>query len=293
MTASKFLKRMLTQPVQKRQLLKESHCSTYGISSDPLMQFTLVFAALIHDVDHTGLRNSDLVQLRSPAAVIYKNRSIAEQNSLDVAWKVLMDDDFTELRDCIYTSKEELRRFRQLLVNAILATDFDDEDAQESRNTRWNKAFETESEDQDRRGNNSKTRSDMRATILYEHIMQAADISHTIQHWQTFNKFNERLFSERFTAFMNGDEPCDPSATWYEEVLAHFDDTVIPLAEKLRSCGVFGSTGEEFMRWAQQNRSEWSAKGRAVVRHMRENVAQQFQRMNVKEQKRRRRASMI
>lgn len=222
------------------------------------------------------------------------DKSIAEQNSLDVAWRVLQDEDFAQLRECIYTNKEELKRFRQLLVNAIMATDFDDDEAQKGRHGRWEKAFEEkESDDLDRRGSShqSKIRNDMRATILYEHIMQAADISHMIQHWQTFSKFHERAFSERFTAFMNGEETADPSLTWYEDQLAFFDQTVIPLAEKLNSCEVFGSTGAEFVRWAKQNRNEWATKGKSIIRHMRENVARQYEKIHAKE--RRRRGSII
>lgn len=292
MTTSKLLKRMLTNHAKQRRQTensRDSHNLTYGISSDPLMQFTLVFAALIHDVDHTGLQNSELVQMRSPVAVIYKNKSIAEQNSLDVAWKVLMDEDFSQLRECIYSTKDELRRFRQLLVNAILATDLADTDAQERRNARWELAFQKEADDLDRRGSNhaSKMRNDMKATILYEYTMQAADIAHCIQHFQTFNKFHEREFTERYTAFMIGDSAYDPSTTWYEDELAFFDNTVIPLADKLRVCGVFGSTGNEFMRWAEQNRSEWASKGRAMVRHMRENVAVQYEKMDARQRRRR------
>lgn len=77
MAASKLLKRMMKHQVTQKHGSKNmrlSHTNTYGISSDPLMQFTLIFAALIHDVDHTGLRNSDLVRMRSPAAVIYKSK---------------------------------------------------------------------------------------------------------------------------------------------------------------------------------------------------------------------------
>ena len=37
-----------------------------------------------------------------------------------VAWSLLMEDRFAELRSCIYTTEEELKRFRQLLVNAYV-----------------------------------------------------------------------------------------------------------------------------------------------------------------------------
>ena len=107
------------------------------------MHFSVVFAALIHDVDHPGLSNQELVDLRTPTSVIYKGKSISEQNSLEVAWRVLMDQDFDKLRSCIYTNKQELTRFRQLLVNAVMATDLLDEDLYQTRTARWEAAFGT------------------------------------------------------------------------------------------------------------------------------------------------------
>jgi hypothetical protein len=47
----------------------------------------------------------------------YNSKSIAEQNSVDVAWDLLMRDEFCELRRCLFTTKAELMRFRQLIVN--------------------------------------------------------------------------------------------------------------------------------------------------------------------------------
>ena len=94
------------------QVAKNVHNSTYGISSDPLMQFSIVFAALIHDADHTGLPNGALVKMKTAAAQLYKGRSVAEQNSVDVAWKMLASENFANLRACIYSNVDELRRFR-------------------------------------------------------------------------------------------------------------------------------------------------------------------------------------
>lgn len=58
------------------------HDHTYGITSDPLTQFSLVLAALVHDVDHTGIPNSQLVKEGAALAARYKEKSVAEQNSL-------------------------------------------------------------------------------------------------------------------------------------------------------------------------------------------------------------------
>ena len=47
----------------------------------------------------------------------YRNKSVAEQNSLDVAWDLLMDDAYADLCACIFTNETELQHFRQIVVN--------------------------------------------------------------------------------------------------------------------------------------------------------------------------------
>ena len=71
----------------------------------------------------------------------YQSRSVAEQNSFDMSWELLMQERFTELRSTICRDNKELRRFRQLLINSVMATDLGDKQIKELRNARWEKAF--------------------------------------------------------------------------------------------------------------------------------------------------------
>ena len=96
---------------------KAAHDHTFGISADPLTRFACAFAALIHDVDHTGVSNAQLVKDQAPIAKKYKERSVAEQNSLDLSWNILMEDDYKELRSYLFRTQSDLIRFRQLVVN--------------------------------------------------------------------------------------------------------------------------------------------------------------------------------
>ena len=43
---------------EQRELARKLHDATFGLTSDPLAQFAIVFAALIHDVDHLGMIES-------------------------------------------------------------------------------------------------------------------------------------------------------------------------------------------------------------------------------------------
>ena len=42
----------------------------------------------------------------------------------------------------------------------------------------------------------------------------------------------------------------------------------IPLAKKLKDCGVFGKSSDEYLNYAVQNRREWELRGQEVVAEM-------------------------
>jgi 3'5'-cyclic nucleotide phosphodiesterase len=172
----------------KNMAMSDMHDHTYGITSDPLTQFACAFSALIHDVDHTGLPNAQLVKTGNELALLYGNKSVAEQNSVDLAWDLLMEPAYDDLRRCIYSTQEELDRFRQLVVNSVMATDIVDKELGAARKKRWEKAFapkncEMESAP-DAGESSSRDAINRKATIVIEHLIQASDVAHTMQHWQ-------------------------------------------------------------------------------------------------------------
>ena len=100
------------------------HDHTYGITSDPLTQFACAFSAIIHDAGHPGVANARLIEENPALGELYRYRSVAEQNSVDLTWKLLMQDRFAALRFEIYgDSLDEQKRFRALVVNSVMATD--------------------------------------------------------------------------------------------------------------------------------------------------------------------------
>jgi hypothetical protein len=93
-----------------------------------------------------------------------------------------------------------------------------------------------------------------------------------MQHWHIYRKWNERFFMECYNAYINGRAENDPSASWYQGELGFFDFYIIPLAKKLKDCGVFGVSSDEYLNYAVRNRQEWEQKGREVVDEMIEMV---------------------
>eukprot|EP00980_Cylindrotheca_fusiformis_P000042 scaffold14_cov130-Cylindrotheca_fusiformis.AAC.12 len=242
---------------------------SYGITSDPLTQFSVVFSAIIHDVDHPGVPNSQLVKENTRSAQTYKNKSVAEQNSVELAWDMLMQDEYEDLRACIYQTKEDLHRFRQLVVNTVMATDIVDKELQTLRKARWETAFSENSALRDLVGGPGESETDQenrKATIVIEHLIQASDVAHTMQHWHIYKSWNEKFFMECYGAYKAGRANADPSMNWYKGEIGFFDFYVIPLAKKLASCGVFGVSSDEYLNYAKANREEWVRKGESLVK---------------------------
>lgn len=258
-----------------KELLSTLHDHTYGITSDPLTQFACVFSALIHDVDHAGIPNSQLVNENSELASRYNCKSVAEQNSIDLAWELLMKEEYSDLRCTICGTNAEFARFRQLVVNAVMATDIMDKDLKKIRNIRWSKAFDDKPADTKECNLSRQEMLDQvnrKATIVIEHIIQASDVSHTMQHWHIYRKWNELFYFECYEAFANGRSVCDPTDTWYQGELDFYDYYVIPLAKKLKECGVFGVSSTEYLQYAMSNRSEWHSRGKEIVFEMKERI---------------------
>ena len=75
MSVTKLLSRIVAPDIEDAGQ-KSLHDHTYGITSDPLTRFAVVLAALIHDVDHQGVSNMQLVKEKLPVAKLYKNKSV-------------------------------------------------------------------------------------------------------------------------------------------------------------------------------------------------------------------------
>merc|ERR1711865_589309 len=101
-----------------------------------------------------------------------------------------------------------------------------------------------------------------------EHVIQASDIAHCMQHWRVYCKWNRYLFEEMYSAYKEGWSKKNPVDGWYKGELWFFDNYIIPLAKKLKECGVFGVSCDEFLECAIDNRLEWQEKGHSIVSDM-------------------------
>ncbi|GAU97643.1 hypothetical protein RvY_08905-2 [Ramazzottius varieornatus] len=92
-----------------------------GCNLTPLELMALYTAAAMHDYDHPGRTNAFLVATGSPQAILYNDRSVLENHHSAEAWKLFHSKpEFNWLRNL---EPAEFKRFRYLVIEAVLATD--------------------------------------------------------------------------------------------------------------------------------------------------------------------------
>ncbi|XP_023681702.1 cGMP-inhibited 3',5'-cyclic phosphodiesterase 3A-like isoform X1 [Paramormyrops kingsleyae] len=104
---------------------------TYAASEDgygclsgliPALELMALYvAAAMHDYDHPGRTNAFLVATGASQAVLYNDRSVLENHHAASAWSLFMSH--PEYNFLVNLDHVEFKRFRFLVIEAILATD--------------------------------------------------------------------------------------------------------------------------------------------------------------------------
>ena len=121
--------------------LSKSKPRMFGLRTDSLMHFLMIFVGLIHDVEHQGIPNRQLAMEDDELAIIYNDQSIAENRSLTIAFRELLQKDYENLRQAIFVNSEEYRRFRKVATQLVLQTDIASPERTQIRKSRWKEAF--------------------------------------------------------------------------------------------------------------------------------------------------------
>ncbi|CAG7834872.1 unnamed protein product [Allacma fusca] len=101
--------------------VEESSYGIMGANFPPLELMAMYTAAAMHDYDHPGRTNAFLVTTHAPQAILYNDRSVLENHHAAAAWSLLLSSDNCNFLK--YLDKAEFKRFRYLVIEAILATD--------------------------------------------------------------------------------------------------------------------------------------------------------------------------
>ena len=235
----------------------------------PISRLACLLAAIVHGVEHTGVPNAVAVGENEASSYRFNGRSLSQQLSFERCWNLLQEARFKILRAAIFRTPEEESRFREELLFCVIATDLVDEESNETRRQRWEKAFigvpTTEEAIEDL--------NDRKALLLMEYIVQASSVVHAMQHWEVYSKWSSRHFVELYNAYADGRTSENPQNWWYETELHFFEEHVIPLTNRLSESGAFTKVFlEPYQSYAKENCREWECNGENLVVKMTDQV---------------------
>nr|XP_057921217.1 dual specificity calcium/calmodulin-dependent 3',5'-cyclic nucleotide phosphodiesterase 1A isoform X2 [Doryrhamphus excisus] len=141
--------------------------------------FAMIFAAAVHDYEHTGTTNNFHIQTRSDTAILYNDRSVLESHHVSAAYRLLQDDD--EMNILYNLSKDDWRELRALVVEMVLATDM----SCHFQQVKAMKNFLQQPESIDK----------PKALSL---LLHTADISHPAKSWDLHHRWTTSLLEEFF-----------------------------------------------------------------------------------------------
>ncbi|KAB7495468.1 Calcium/calmodulin-dependent 3',5'-cyclic nucleotide phosphodiesterase 1C, partial [Armadillidium nasatum] len=141
--------------------------------------FATLFAALVHDLEHTGTTNNFHVMSGTDTALLYNDRAVLENHHISAAFRLLKGDETNIL---VNLSREEYREFRSLVIDMVLATDM-------SSHFQQIKAMKT------LLSLPEPTLDKSKALSLTLHC---CDISHPSKEWRTHEKWTMNLLEEFF-----------------------------------------------------------------------------------------------
>ncbi|XP_062376902.1 dual specificity calcium/calmodulin-dependent 3',5'-cyclic nucleotide phosphodiesterase 1A isoform X3 [Sardina pilchardus] len=141
--------------------------------------FALIFAAAVHDYEHTGTTNNFHIQTRSDMAIFYNDRAVQENHHVSAAYRLLQDDD--EMNILYNLSKDDWRELRALVVEMVLATDM----SCHFQQIKAMKNFLQQPEAIDK----------PKALSL---LLHTADISHPAKNWDLHHRWTTSLLEEFF-----------------------------------------------------------------------------------------------
>jgi len=141
--------------------------------------FAMLFAAAIHDFEHTGTTNNFHTQTRSNLAILYNDRSVLENHHVAASFKMLQDNKGSNI--VAELTRDQFEEFRTLVVDIVLATDMSQHFQQMSQ---INDAL-----------NNPKELDKVKVMALIVHL---ADISHAAKSWDLHERWSYALTEEYF-----------------------------------------------------------------------------------------------
>jgi hypothetical protein len=234
---------------------------------DSSIYFVLVFAALVHDVGHTGKPNKVLEETQH---ILYKKYKLScqEKNSIDIALNLLSYRKYQNFRKMVYyiINKD---RFEKILRWAILSTDvmcpIRNGEVIDRYNAIYGSGESSEYRHHSKAKNDSDLDSDPTQRIAIEHAIQITDVAHLTQSWETFVKWNYRLYKECMNSYENNLLAEDPSVRWSVNQVSFLKNYGVSLASRVNH--IFGDSIRDLnlAQNVESNLQQWETEGNRIT----------------------------
>lgn len=226
------------------------------ISADALEFFSLLFAALVHDVGHPGLNNVWHVKINHPIAVRYNDKAVLENMHASIAFSIAFDDEANIFKTL---DREKYEKIRKMVIMLVLATDMTQHFSklgklktrvQQAQNEKTPFPEVGKAEDKE---------------LIMENVLHACDISNPARRTRIYLIWTDKVLKE---FFLQGDlekarglavsQFMDKQTTNIAKMQLGFINFVVtPLFQGLRD--VFSAANEP-VAWLGINRDFWTAR---------------------------------
>ncbi|XP_069568197.1 dual specificity calcium/calmodulin-dependent 3',5'-cyclic nucleotide phosphodiesterase 1A-like isoform X1 [Brachyistius frenatus] len=186
----------------------------------------MVFAAAIHDFEHTGTTNNFHIHTRSEVAILYNDRSVLENHHVSAAYKLMAEEDMNIL---VNLNKDDWRELRSLVIEMVMSTDMSCHFQQIK--TMRNVLTQTHTALQPGPPTTEQYIDKVKVLSL---MLHAADISHPAKAWPLHYRWTHSLMEE---FFRQGDKEvelglpfsplCDRKATMIAQSQIGFIDFIV------------------------------------------------------------------
>ncbi|XP_029702319.1 calcium/calmodulin-dependent 3',5'-cyclic nucleotide phosphodiesterase 1A-like isoform X2 [Takifugu rubripes] len=138
----------------------------------------MVFAAAIHDFEHTGTTNNFHIHTRSEVAILYNDRSVLENHHVSAAYRLMAEEDMNIF---VNLNKDDWRELRTLVIEMVMSTDM----SCHFQQIKTMKSALSQTDNMDK-------------VKVLSLMLHAADISHPAKAWPLHYRWTHSLMEEFF-----------------------------------------------------------------------------------------------
>lgn len=224
-----------------------------SVQKNSFLHFVFIFSAFIHDLDHLGVSNKQLIDEDHHLAKKYSKDtfSIAEFHSISLAFEILVKEEYRHLVKEVFGENENsiLRKFHESVKNFVLNTDITNEKRQKSLKDSYMRLVNRDTSHDD---------EEIFFSVL-ELCLLICDISSATQSNEIHLDWSGRLLEELKQA--NPDFESQMRMSWPELQISFYEKHVFKLLRDLEKLEVISSEDmNKLLRLAQESLDHWRKK---------------------------------